>query len=172
MISSALRNEDGWDRSGTTACIFSKRSQLGAHYFLEYLFQLLYMFRATMCPSSGELTASMRHWYFSLCMGDCPACRPDSQRDQLPETCREVEINVLRSNVHLVRFIWKRLYRYARSTKHKILHASFTSAVDGSQLHASAAAPFGKETQYSTFETWWHSRRNQIWSFSETDESV
>ena len=25
---------------------------------------------------------------------------------------------------------------------------------------------------YSTFETWWHTRRNQIWSFSETDESI
>ena len=24
------------------------------------------MFRATMCPSSGELTVSVRHWYFSL----------------------------------------------------------------------------------------------------------
>ena len=32
---------------------------LGAHYFLVYLFKLLYMFRATMCPSSGELTVSM-----------------------------------------------------------------------------------------------------------------
>ena len=30
---------------------------------------LLYMFRATMCPSSGELTVSMRHWYLSICMG-------------------------------------------------------------------------------------------------------
>ena len=45
-----------------------KWSQLGAHYFLVYLFQLLYMFRATMCPSSGEITVSMRHWYFSLFM--------------------------------------------------------------------------------------------------------
>ena len=27
------------------------------------------MFRATMCPSSGELTVSVRKWYFSLCMG-------------------------------------------------------------------------------------------------------
>jgi len=36
--------------------------QLGAHYFLVYLFQILYMFQATMCPSSGELTVSMRHW--------------------------------------------------------------------------------------------------------------
>ena len=30
---------------------------------------LLYMFRATMCPSSGEIAVSMRHWYLSLCMG-------------------------------------------------------------------------------------------------------
>jgi len=27
---------------------------------------------------------------------------------QLPKTCREVEINILRSSVHLVGFIWKR----------------------------------------------------------------
>jgi len=47
---------------------FFNRSQLGAHYFLVYLFQILYMFRATVCPLSGELTASVRHWYFSLCM--------------------------------------------------------------------------------------------------------
>ena len=60
--------------------IFFKRSQLGAHYFLVYLFQLQYMFRATMCPSSGELTVSMRHWYFSLCVVGCLVCcsRPDS----------------------------------------------------------------------------------------------
>jgi len=54
--------------------VFFKWSQLGAHYFLVYLFQLLYMFRATMWPSSGELTLSMRHWYFSLCMGGCLVC--------------------------------------------------------------------------------------------------
>jgi len=40
-------------------------------YFLVYLFQLLYMFRATVCPSSGELTVSMRPWHFSLCIGGC-----------------------------------------------------------------------------------------------------
>jgi len=27
------------------------------------------MFRASMCPSSGEITVSMRHRYLSLCMG-------------------------------------------------------------------------------------------------------
>jgi hypothetical protein len=35
--------------------IFSKWSQLGPPYFLVYLFQLLYKFRATTCPSSGKL---------------------------------------------------------------------------------------------------------------------
>ena len=54
--------------------VFFKWSQLGAHYFLVYLFQLLYMFRATMCPSPGQLTISMRHWYISLCMGGCLVC--------------------------------------------------------------------------------------------------
>ena len=32
------------------------------------------MFRANMCPSSGEFTVSMRHWYFSLCVGGCLVC--------------------------------------------------------------------------------------------------
>jgi len=43
------------------------------------------MSRATMCPSSGEITVSMRHWYLSLCMGgvwsagwsETPTSRPD-----------------------------------------------------------------------------------------------
>jgi len=51
-----------------------KWNQLGAHYFLVYLFQLLYIFRATMFPSLGELTVSMRRWYFSLCMCGCLVC--------------------------------------------------------------------------------------------------
>ena len=50
-------------------CImFFKWNQLGTHHFLVYLFQLLHMFRATMCPSSGELTVPMRNWYFSHCV--------------------------------------------------------------------------------------------------------
>jgi hypothetical protein len=28
----------------------------------------LYIFRAIMCPSSGEIAVSMWHWYLSLCM--------------------------------------------------------------------------------------------------------
>jgi len=44
--------------------------------FLVYLFQLLYMFQATIYPSSVELTVSMRHWYFSLCMGGLVSSQP------------------------------------------------------------------------------------------------
>ena len=54
--------------------IFSKWNQLVAHWFLVHLFQLLHMFRATICPSSGELTVSMRHWYFSICVDGCLIC--------------------------------------------------------------------------------------------------
>ena len=45
-------------------------------YFLVHLFSLLYMFRTSINLSSGELTVSMRHWYLSLCMGDCPDIHP------------------------------------------------------------------------------------------------
>ena len=37
--------------------------------FLVNLFQILYMFRATICPSSGELTVSIRHWHFCTLYG-------------------------------------------------------------------------------------------------------
>jgi len=44
----------------------------------------------------------------------------------------------------------------------------------GHPLHStvSRSLPLPFVTVYSTFETWWHTRRNQIWSFSETDESI
>ena len=45
----------------------------------------------------------------------------------LPKTCREVEINILRSSVHLVGFIWKKLYRDARSTKHTFVMTFVTN---------------------------------------------
>ena len=54
---------------------------------LSIFISLLYMFRATVCPSSGEIAVStrMRHWYLSLCMGGIcspgwsftPTSRPD-----------------------------------------------------------------------------------------------
>jgi hypothetical protein len=66
-----------------------KRSQLGAHCFLVHLFQLL-LFVATMSPSSGELTLSMRHWHFSLCMGDwLVGMRHPNQQTSQPPIQRE-----------------------------------------------------------------------------------
>jgi len=62
--------------------IFFKWSQLGAHYFLIYLFQLLYIFWATMCPSSGELTVSMHPWYFSLYCWKTPVAHRYSKFSQ------------------------------------------------------------------------------------------
>ena len=72
---------------------------------LSILFQLLYMFRATVCPSSEELTVSERHWYFSLYMGGCFVM----MGTQLLETCTVVEMNILRSSVHLVSLIKKNI---------------------------------------------------------------
>ena len=38
------------------------------HNFLSMFICFLYMFRVTMCPSSGEITVSMRHLVFvTLC---------------------------------------------------------------------------------------------------------
>jgi len=51
-----------YDLFSVHSCIiFFKWSQLGAHYFLVYLFQLLYMFRATMCPSLAGLLQQTSH---------------------------------------------------------------------------------------------------------------
>ena len=62
-----------------TYCVYAKPVFLTLYGWLSgRLFQLLYMFRATTWPSSGELTVSIRHWYFSLCMGGCLVCRADS----------------------------------------------------------------------------------------------
>ena len=33
---------------------------------------------SAMFSASGELTVSLRRWYFSFCMGGCLVCRPDS----------------------------------------------------------------------------------------------
>jgi hypothetical protein len=35
----------------------------------------LYMFRATMCPSSGEITVLCDTWYLSLCVDDYLVCK-------------------------------------------------------------------------------------------------
>jgi len=49
-----------------------------------------------MCPSSGELTVSLRHWYFPFCMGGCLVCGPDShsyEKDQQKQFWKELNGN-------------------------------------------------------------------------------
>ena len=53
--------------------------------FLNMFIAFLYMFRATMCPSSGENTVPMRHLalvplcgWLSGMQGGIPTCIPDS----------------------------------------------------------------------------------------------
>jgi len=42
------------------------------HNSFSYMFiSILYMFRAAMCPSSGELIVSIDIWCMSLCIDDC-----------------------------------------------------------------------------------------------------
>jgi len=61
-----------------------------SYYFISFL----YMFRATVCPSSGEITVSMRHLIFvTLCgrLSGMPSagCMPDSQPPRVTNTkCR------------------------------------------------------------------------------------
>jgi len=45
-----------------------KQNQLGAQFILG-IFLKLYMFRATMCPSSGETTVFMRHLVLVILCG-------------------------------------------------------------------------------------------------------
>jgi len=48
--------------------------------------QLLYMFRAIMCPSSGEFTVSMRHWSAGWDERLIPTSRPDSHPHRVKNT--------------------------------------------------------------------------------------
>ena len=44
-------------------------NQLDAQYFM-YFISILYMFRAAMCPSSGELLYQCDTWFMSICADD------------------------------------------------------------------------------------------------------
>jgi len=62
------------------------------------------MFQASVCPSSGDLTVFMRHWYLSFGMGCCPVCwlewlpttRPDNHPYRVTST-KCLKINILKS---------------------------------------------------------------------------
>ena len=53
------------------------------HYFSYMFFSILHMFRAAMCPSSGELIVSMRHLvYVTLyTVDDRLVCRSECHSD-------------------------------------------------------------------------------------------
>ena len=63
----------------------------------------LYMFRATMCPSSGELTVSMRNSYFSLCTGGCLVCWLGQTRPGQTATHTEWSLHVSGNYVSIIR---------------------------------------------------------------------
>ena len=46
-----------------------------AQFFSCIFISILYMFRAAMCPSSGELLYQCDTWFMSLCIDDRLVCR-------------------------------------------------------------------------------------------------
>jgi len=90
-ISSITWHTSHWKYQTANIKLHTARLQINqtrCTILLNIFISLLYMFRATMCPSSGEITVSMRmrHWYLSLCMGGVwsagwsfsPTSRPDA----------------------------------------------------------------------------------------------
>ena len=73
------------------------------------------MFRAAMCPSSGELLYQCDTWFMSLCVDDRLVCR-SMMGTWLPETYRD-------RNKHTKKFVrqvgyLQGSYQDAQSTKH------------------------------------------------------
>ena len=74
------------------------------HNFSCMFISILYMFQASMCPSSGELLYQCDTWFMSLCVDDGLVCRFTCIRDGhlhrviflmmctwVPKTCRELK---------------------------------------------------------------------------------
>jgi len=53
-------------------------NQIEAQFFSSMFISTLYMFRAAMCPSSGELLYQCDTWFMSLCVDDPLVCRKPS----------------------------------------------------------------------------------------------
>ena len=69
---------------------FMKINPTRCTILLSIFISLLYMFWATTCPSSWEITVTVRHWYLSFCMGGVwsacwsftPTSRPDTTQTE------------------------------------------------------------------------------------------
>ena len=84
------------------------------------------MFRTTMCPSSEEITVSMRHCYLALCMGgarsagwsETPTSRPDSTHfrkallEMVSKTYNIIQVIYIRSITVNVNWHYERRYTY------------------------------------------------------------
>jgi len=53
-----------------------------------------------MCPSSGEITVSMRH--LSPCVDDCLVCIPDSHPHRVTSTKHRIDIVISLEDGHIV----------------------------------------------------------------------
>jgi len=76
----------------------------------------LYIFRATMCPSSGETTVFMRQWY--LC-DDCLVCIPDNHPHRVPNAKCRINTFVSPDDGHIVS---RNIYRKEIDILIKIVH--------------------------------------------------
>ena len=54
--------------------MFLLNNQLDTQFLCMFIC-ILYMFRAAMCPSSGELVYQCNTWFMSLCIDDRLVCR-------------------------------------------------------------------------------------------------
>jgi hypothetical protein len=78
------------------------------HNFSYYVFSFFYMFRATMCPSSGEITVYMRQ-----------PCIPNSHPHRVTNTKCRTDVVISPDDEHIVA---RNVYRKEINTLRKIVH--------------------------------------------------
>jgi len=79
---------------------------------------------------------------------------------------QELHFHIYRHTVLYVWLVFKSATRLQMTTNYMNNHNWLF------QHHSLLQVTNSPQRWYSTFETWWHTRRNQIWSFRETDESI
>ena len=80
---------------------FVNRAKL-LQIFFSMLISFLYMFRATMCPSSGEITASMRHLVFVTLCGLLSGMHIRNHPHRISSTMCRTNTDVSPDDVHMV----------------------------------------------------------------------